>query len=266
MPLDGTDDRRTVGGPVVQPFGLTVVVPAYNEAERLPASLPVLVAGVGSVPRRRVEVVIVDDGSSDATALVAERVIPPDGVDVRVLRHDRNQGKGAAVRTGFAASRGDRVLICDADLATPIDELATLEEIADDRTIVIGSRAVDRRFITEPQPWYRDLMGRTFNVCVQLLAVPGVRDTQCGFKLYPGGLARALAAVQHVDGFAYDVEHLVVARSWGFRVREVAVRWQHVEASRVHPVRHSAEMLAALLRLGWRRFSGGLPPAPDRLS
>lgn len=257
------DDARTVRRPALRSVELTVVVPAYNEADRLPVSLPALVEGVGANPRRRVEVIVVDDGSADATAAVTEGLVPPPGVFIRVLRHDRNRGKGAAVRTGFAASRGDRVLVCDADLATPIGELAALEANADDGTVVIGSRAVDRRFITEPQPWYRDLMGRTFNLLVRLLAVPGVHDTQCGFKLYPGGLARALASVQRLDGFAYDVEHLVVARSWGYRVCEIAVQWRHVEASRVHPVRHSAEMLAALLGLGWRRFSGRLPPTPE---
>jgi dolichyl-phosphate beta-glucosyltransferase len=186
-------------------------------------------------------------------------------VVVHVLVHDRNRGKGAAVRTGFAASRGRRVLVSDADLATPIDELSTLEAHADDDRVVIGSRAVDRTFVVSPQPWYRDLMGRIFNLCVRALAVPGVHDTQCGFKLYPGPIARALATTQRIDGFAYDVEHLVVARSWGCDILEVPVRWRHVEASRVHPVRHSAQMLWSLLGLAWRRATGGLPGRPEGL-
>jgi len=245
---------------------LTVVVPAFNEADRLPATLPVLLVRLAREAARSVEVLVVDDGSRDETAAIAAAASPPHGVVVRVLVHDRNRGKGAAVRTGFAASRGRWVLVSDADLATPIDELSTLEAHADERRIVIGSRAVDRTFVVSPQPWYRDLMGRIFNLWVRTLAIPGVRDTQCGFKLYPGPVARALATVQTIDGFAYDVEHLVVARAWGCDIREVPVRWRHVEASRVHPVRHSAEMLWSLLGLAWRRATGRLPACPEGLA
>jgi dolichyl-phosphate beta-glucosyltransferase len=247
-------------------YDLTVVVPAFNEADRLPATLPLLLERVAGDGARSVEVVVVDDGSRDETGTIAAAAVPPAGVVLRVLVHERNRGKGAAVRTGFAASRGRRVLISDADLATPIDELATLERHADDRSVVIGSRGVDRSFIVQAQPWYRDLMGRIFNLCVQTLAVPGVRDTQCGFKLYPGNLARALADVQRIDGFAWDVEHLVIARAWGCRIREVPVHWRHVEASRVHPVRHSTQMLWSLVGLAWRRATGGIPTRPAELA
>ncbi len=255
---DGTDrdGRGTI-------CGLTVVVPAFNEAARLPTTLPVLLERLANDDAGSIEVLVVDDGSRDETAAVAAAASPPQGVTVRVLVHDRNRGKGAAVRTGFAASRGRRVLVSDADLATPIDELPTLEAHADDHRVVIGSRAVDRTFVVSPQPWYRDLMGRIFNLCVRTLAVPGIHDTQCGFKLYPGAVARALAEVQRIDGFAYDVEHLVVARAWGCDILEVPVHWRHVEASRVHPVRHSAEMLWALLGLAWRRATGDLPARPE---
>lgn len=105
-------------------------------------------------------------------------------------------------------------------------------------------------------------MGRTFNLIVRMLGLSRIHDTQCGFKLFPGNLARSLAAVQRLDGFAFDVELLVIARSWGYPVHEVGVRWRHIEASRVLAVRHSAQMLRDLLRLWWWRTSGALPPAP----
>jgi dolichyl-phosphate beta-glucosyltransferase len=105
-------------------------------------------------------------------------------------------------------------------------------------------------------------MGRVFNRFVRVLVLPGLADTQCGFKLFPGSLARDLASVQRLDGFAFDVELLVLARRWGHRVREVPVRWDHVEASRVQALRHSSQMLKDLLRLAWWRWSGGLAAAP----
>jgi dolichyl-phosphate beta-glucosyltransferase len=185
-------------------------------------------------------------------------------VTVRCLRHDANRGKGAAVRTGFAASRGELVLLSDADLATPIDELDRLADAMTDGA-VIGSRALDRDRIERRQPIYRDLMGRSFNLAVRLLAVPGIHDTQCGFKLFDGTLGRRCAELQQLDGFAYDVELLLITRTLGREVVELPVRWRHVDESRVRPVAHSLDMLADLLRLGWRRIRGRIiaPSAGD---
>ena len=241
-----------------------MVVPAFNEAGRLGPTLAAirtfLLADRRWLPA---EVVVVDDGSTDATAATTRDLAPSGEVRVALLSHPVNRGKGAAVRTGFAASRGESVLLSDADLATPIEELHRLAAATSGTTVAVGSRAVDRRLIETPQPLYRDLMGRIFNLGVRLLALPGVHDTQCGFKLFPGPLARALAGVQRLDGFAFDVELLVLARHWGWTVREVPVRWRHVEASRVAPVRHSREMLRDLLGLAVRRALGQLPPAPE---
>lgn len=240
---------------------LSVVVPAFNEASRLPGRLEETYRHLAE--RRHwlpAEILVVDDGSRDRTLSAAAGVPCPAGVLLRLLRHPGNRGKGAAVRTGFAASRGEVVLMSDADHSTPMEELEALGRAMAPGTVVIGSRAVDRSRIQRRQPWYRDLMGRTFNVAVQALALPGLHDTQCGFKLFPGHLARALAARQRIRGFAYDVELLLMARRWGWRVVEVPVRWAHAEASRVSPVRHSAEMLIDLLRL---RLSPSPPPPPD---
>jgi dolichyl-phosphate beta-glucosyltransferase len=208
-------------------------------------------------------VIVVDDGSSDETDAAARAAAMPPEISLEVHRHTHNRGKGAAVRTGFAASSGAQILLCDADLSTPIEDLETLSSAGDDVTVRIGSRAVDRSMITTRQPLHRDLMGRIFNLAVQGLVLPGIRDSQCGFKLFPGDLGRALAGVQRIDGFAFDVELLFLAQRWGVPVLEIPVRWSHVEASRVQPVRHSAQMLRDILLLWFRRLSGGLPPAPD---
>ncbi len=241
---------------------LSVVIPAFNEAARLPRTLGAIDRYFSSFSARSpVEVIVVDDGSTDETAVCSE-AFPAVSTMIRTLRHPVNRGKGAAVRTGFEASNGDRVLLSDADLSAPIDALPRLVERGGPDSIVIGSRAVDRRLLDPPQPLYRDLMGRTFNLMVRALLLPGIFDTQCGFKLFPGPVARNLARVQTIDGFAFDVELLAVARAWRLEIVEVGVPWGHVEASRVLPVRHSFEMFRDLLRLFRRVRRGNAPYRP----
>jgi dolichyl-phosphate beta-glucosyltransferase len=243
---------------------VSIVIPCLNEALRLPPSLRKIFDYLDRESHwLPAEVIVVDDGSTDETAAAARAVPMPQEVSLTVIEHARNRGKGAAVRTGFQRSRGAWVLLSDADLASPIDQIEELSSVARDSRVVFGSRALDRRLITVRQPLYRDLMGRMFNLAVQVLALPGVHDTQCGFKLFPGDLARALARVQQIDGFAFDVELLTVARHWGFEIAEVPVRWRHVEASRVSAVRHSSEMFRDIVRLGFRRLVGRLPQPPD---
>ncbi len=235
---------------------LSVVIPSFNEARRLPSTLIEIVRFLEGHPRwRPAEILVVDDGSSDGTCAAARGTVLTVGITLRCLVHDHNRGKGAAVRTGFGAARGEAILLCDADMSTPIEELEVLAGTLAG-AVSIGSRAIDRSRIERPQPKYRDIMGRVFNLAVRLLAVPGIRDTQCGFKLFPGDLGRSLAAAQRIDGFAFDVELLFLARAAGFTIREVPVRWRHVEESRVQPVVHSADMFADLLRIGWWRLTG----------
>jgi dolichyl-phosphate beta-glucosyltransferase len=254
-----------VAEPLRQQTGieLTVVIPAFNEVRRLPSTLDGMLEFLADhTTRLPAEIVVVDDGSTDGTAEACDTVSPPDGVRLITTTHERNLGKGAAVRTGFARSSGRWLLLSDADLATPIEEIDVLFSWAAEDRVVLGSRAVDRRLIEVHQPRYRDLMGRVFNLAVRTLLLPDIADTQCGFKLFPGDLGRALAEVQSIDGFAYDVELLVLSRLWGFSLHEIAVRWRHVEASRVSAVRHSSQMLTDLLVLAFRRFGRRLPAAP----
>jgi dolichyl-phosphate beta-glucosyltransferase len=242
---------------------LSVVIPAFNEAERLPPTLQEIIRYLGANPDwLPAELVVVDDGSLDGTADAVAGTEVPDGLALTVMRHARNRGKGAAVRSGFLGSRGAEILLCDADLASPIDQLAVLAASAPRQAIRIGSRALDRSLITIRQPSYRDFMGRTFNLAVRALVLPGIHDTQCGFKLFPGDLGRALAAAQRIDGFAFDVELLFLARRWGTRVVEVPVCWRHIEASRVQPLLHSAQMLRDLTWLRLRAAAGALPSGP----
>lgn len=235
---------------------LSVVVPAFNEAHRLPATLARVASFLAASDRwLPAEVIVVDDGSTDGTVACAEGHPGAPGVQVRLLQQGENRGKGAAVRVGLAASRGDWVLVSDADLAAPIEDVDLLR--AADVDIAAGSRAIRREFISRRQPWPRDLMGRGFNLFLRALALTSLQDTQCGFKLLRGDLARRVAAVLRLDGFAFDVEMLARARRLGATIAEVPVHWRHVDESRVQALRHSLQMARDALRLRLWLWTGG---------
>jgi dolichyl-phosphate beta-glucosyltransferase len=228
---------------------LSVVIPAYNEAARVG---PGLRRAAQYLASRGIacELLVVDDGSGDETAAVAERE------GARVLRHERNRGKGAAVRTGLLAAAGARILVSDADFSTPIEEVAKLEASLGGADVVLGSRALSDSRILTRQPLYRETMGKVFNLLIRVLGVRGFRDTQCGFKLLRGGAARALCAELTIDGFAYDVELIWLALRAGFNVAEVGVVWANSPDSRVDPIRSSLGMIRDVLLIRWRHRGG----------
>lgn len=236
---------------------LSIVVPAFNEAARIGPTLDRLLAFAETLPGGA-EILVVDDGSSDGTSHLAHQ---PQYRAIRWLRLERNQGKGAALRSGVRASRGAEVLLCDADLSTPIEEYARLRPHLASAGLVLGSRGLADSKITRRQPIYRELMGRLFNLLVRLVAVGGIRDTQCGFKLLRGDLARSLFADMQIDRFAFDVELVWLARRRGATVREVGVAWHDSPASSVHALRDSARMLADVLKIRWRHRGEPVRPA-----
>lgn len=232
---------------------LSVVIPAYNEEARLGASLRRIVSYLDDRGGAW-EVLVVDDGSRDGTAALAEGFPDP---RVRALRLAENRGKGAALRTGVGASRGRRVLLTDADLSVPIEELTRLEAVVERAPVVLGSRAVPGARLVERQPVYRELMGKVFNLLVRLLAVRGVHDTQCGFKLLDGAVARRLFADLTVNRFAYDVELVWLAHRRGHRVEEVGVTWSDSRESKVNPLSDPLQMLWDIVRFRWRHRGEG---------
>lgn len=226
---------------------LSVVVPCFNEMRRLPAS----VAGVSRwlLERGRpFEVILVDDGSSDGTGALLRR-LAGDYPQVRVKTLPRNRGKGRASAEGVHFSRGTLVLLFDADASMPIEELSKLERaIADGADIAIASRAVPGAREID-QPFHRRLLGKAFNRLVRVTLLPGLRDTQCGFKLFRGETARQLFSQLEIDRFAFDIEILLRARRSRYRVTEVGVRWLNSDASSVSPLRDGGRMLWDLARL-----------------
>ncbi len=231
---------------------LSIVVPAYNEAERLPASVQRIIAWADDVGAN-IEIVVVDDGSSDQTVAIAQQMAV-DEPRIRVESLGRNRGKGAAVRRGVSVARKDYILFSDADLSTPIDEVRKLADaIADGADVAIGSRDVADSRIERHQPWYREAMGRTFNRIVRALAVGGISDTQCGFKLFAAEPARRCFSRTTIEGFAFDVEVLFIARKLGYRISEVGVIWVNDERTTVDAFRDSTRMFLDVARIRYRQ-------------
>jgi dolichyl-phosphate beta-glucosyltransferase len=224
---------------------LSVVLPAFNEEALLAGCVRQLHSALGAlgVPA---EIIVVDDGSRDGTAALAESYA---GRGVRLVRLPANRGKGAALRAGVAVSTGEMVLISDADFSTPVEEVDRLAARLDAAEIALGSRAVGDSRITVHQPPWRELAGKGFNLLIRLLGVGGIRDSQCGFKLLRGEVARELFAAMTIDRYAFDVELILLARRRGYRVVEVGVEWRDDPASRVRVLRDGPRMLADVVRL-----------------
>jgi dolichyl-phosphate beta-glucosyltransferase len=231
-----------------RPF-LSVVIPAYNEENRLGPTLARIKeylaskAGASSCPTFTSEILVVDNASKDRTIEVAR------AAGVEVIEEPR-RGKGAAVRTGMLAARGEFVLFSDADLSTPIEEVEKLmERLRSGYHVAIASRGLPESNITVHQPWYREIVGRAGNLLVRAIAVPGIADTQCGFKLFPRGLAQRIFRLQRLTGAAFDVEVLFVAQHAGLKIAEAPVTWIDSPDTRFNRVTDSLDALKDLLRI-----------------
>lgn len=234
------------------PF-LSLIVPAYNEAARLPHTLPMIMAFAEAQPFP-IEVLVVDNASSDGTREIAERIAAT-APGLRVL-HEQIRGKGAAVRAGALAAAGEWIFFADADLSMPIAEVERfLPERTGNADIAIASREA-LGAVRYDEPELRHLMGRVFNLWVRMVAVPGVADTQCGFKCFRRAAARDLFARQTVTDWTFDVELLFLARRRGYRIFEVPIHWTYKPNSRVNPLRDALKMARGVLRIRWNAMRG----------
>jgi glycosyltransferase involved in cell wall biosynthesis len=234
-----------------EPF-LSIVIPAYNEAARLASSLEAIRNYVGG-KNFSVETIVVDDGSTDNTVEIASGQ-----AGIRVLRNERNRGKGFSVRHGVLEARGELVLFTDADLSAPIEEadtlLAAMESSHADA--VVGSRALQRELIGVHQSPFREWGGRFFNLLVRIFTGLRIHDTQCGFKLFRRQTTRRAFELQRVDRFGFDPEILFLVERLGGKVAEVPVRWNHNPATKVHYLRDPLLMTVDLGVLRWRALTG----------
>ena len=213
---------------------ISIVIPAYNEEQRLPTTLEQVGQWIRDKQFEFCELLIVDDGSTDGTAALVEGYARTNAC-VRLVRNPGNRGKGYAVRNGMLAARGEWILYSDADLSTPIEELDRLYQSArkQNAAIAIGSRALDRSLVTVHQNAFREYSGRFFNLMMRMMTGLAFDDTQCGFKLYEGKAAQTVFSRQILNGFSFDVEDLYIAKVCGIRAVEVPVRWANVEGSKV---------------------------------
>lgn len=236
------------GGPVP---ALSVVIPCFNEEQRLPGTIE-QVERYLDARHEPYELILVDDGSSDGTREVMNAAAGRhNGVRVETLPH--NRGKGRALAVGVDAARGRRILLTDADLSTPIEELQKLEAaLGNGAGIAIASRALRRSRVEVSQPIYRVLMGKAFNLVVQAVLLPGIWDTQCGFKLFRADAAHQAFAGLITDGFGYDPEVLYRAKKRGVKIAEVPVVWRNSSPTKVSAVRSSIDMLKHVFRIRFR--------------
>jgi Glycosyl transferase family 2 len=235
--IDSVEERATR-----QDLTLSVIVPAFNEMQRLPARLDAILA----LASGQCEVIFVDDGSTDGTSECLTRAGRSYGA--RVIRFDRNRGKGAAVRAGVAASRGQMIVFMDADLATDLADLNPLLAALRDSDVAIGSRSMPGAIL-----WHttrrRSLLGGNFNRLVRRVSGLPMRDTQCGFKGFRAPTAHLLFHLSVIDGFAFDVEVLLLARQLGCSITEVPVHWTEIPGSRIHPARDAVRMATDVARV-----------------
>jgi dolichyl-phosphate beta-glucosyltransferase len=244
------------------PCEISVIVPAYNEARRLP---PMLLDAVDFLEQHfdSYEIIVVDDGSTDDTAAITEKFARLHN-PVAVHRLAENKGKGAAVKAGMLRARGTLRLFADADGATPFGELSRLlKAIYAGADVAIGSRAMHSTETSIRTRWYRKYLGRTFNACVNALVLPGIADTQCGFKLFTAEAARELFSRQTAERFSFDVELLFLARRLGFRISEVPINWENVPGSKVNLLLDSADMLRDVIRFRWHHRHVTPRPLPS---
>ena len=230
---------------------ISAVIPAFNEAVRIGDTLAITISYLEKESPSS-EVIVVNDGSTDSTGEVIRKVSAvPSSVAVRLLENFPNRGKGAAVRTGLSSARKPIGVFFDADLSTPIDELPKIvEPIARGEVdFAFGSRALDRKLIGNRQPWRREQGGRVFNLVVRVATGLPFWDTQCGFKAFRMEACRPIIEAAKVIGFGFDVELLFLAQRAGLRLREVPVRWNHHEGSKIRFVHDSVRMLREVLSL-----------------
>src|SRR5262245_43909518 len=234
---------------------LSIVIPAYNEENRLGKTLR---QNVDYLSQLNIswEIIIVDDGSYDQTAMIAQEFVNHQVGLVRLLRLARNRGKGAAVQLGVMNAVGRYILVSDADNATPIEEAGRFWAKAKEDEILIGSRYVESANIVEKQSKWRIRIGRLGNVLIRLFLIDGIADTQCGFKLFPAAIAKDLFSKQRVERWGFDMEILSIAQGLGIPIREMGITWRDVPGSRLRPLHDSIRTLWELVTIKVNLWSG----------
>jgi dolichyl-phosphate beta-glucosyltransferase len=247
-----------------RPF-LSVVIPAYNEEARIAPTLRAVDEYLSAFGHPY-EILVVDDGSTDGTREVTSQLAAGEVANLRLIECFPNHGKGHVVRVGMLTARGDVRLFMDADNATPITELPKLlAKLREGAEVAIGSRRADGAVMQKAPPWYRRIWSRIGNAVVQAGLLAGIKDTQCGFKLFTSGATQAIFRRAHASGWGFDLEILALARRLGYPIAEVAVTWSDDARTKIHPIRDAIRITREYLRIR-RAFQRGEYDLPSRPS
>lgn len=239
----------------MEPITYSIVIPAYNEAQRIGATLQKAIS-YAAQRRWEVEIIVVNDGSTDATAQIVRGIAAANPV-LRLLENPGNRGKGYSVRNGMLHAQGEVLLFSDADFSSPIEEAEKLfAAIAQGADIAIGSRWLRTELQTRKQPIHRQLYGRLYNLALRLVLGLNFKDTQCGFKAFSRGAANAIFPLQNVERWGFDPELLYLAQKCGFKIAEIPVSWAHREGTRLSPLRDGFFMLLEMFKIRWNSWSG----------
>lgn len=255
--LSTTYNGKAFGATTLNDITYSIVIPAYNEGERLGATLEKVLGylreqGWGA----EVEVIVVNDGSRDNTAELVRGFAEKNPV-LRLVENPGNRGKGYSVRNGMLNARGEVVVFSDADLSSPIEEMPKLlEALAGGADVAIGSRWLRTELQTRRQSLHRQLFGRVFNFLLRIILGLQFKDTQCGFKAFTRRAAQTILPLQRIERWGFDPEILFLARKFGFRVKEVAVLWGHSGDTRIHPLLDGARMFQEMIRIRWYDLTG----------
>ncbi len=231
---------------------LSIIIPAYNEEKRIQGTLEKILHYC-TQHKYSYEILVVNDSSTDKTMEVVQSI---HNKRIRIIENTQNRGKGYSVKQGFLQAYGDWILFTDADLSTPIEEVETCFRYTDRYSVVIGSRNLSMSQIVIKQPFVRSSLGKFFPFFVRFLLLPGIRDSQCGFKLFRKDVAKKIAEKQIIDGFCFDAEQLFLAKKMGYKIKEVPISWANDERSKVRIVADSLAMFLDLFRIRWKAFLG----------
>lgn len=224
---------------------ISIIIPAFNEEDRIIKSIQ-KIKDYFDEKGYNYEIILSDDGSTDNTVSMCIKTFP----DLRIIKSQKNSGKGAAVKKGMLAGKNDILLFTDADLSTPIYEIEKIiYSLSQGFDVAIGSRALDYQMIKEHQPFYREFMGKIFNKIVQLFVFEGISDTQCGFKAYKKSVAHDIFKRSKINGYSFDVESLYLAKILNYNIDEIPVEWFNDERSKVNPLTDSLKMLLEIFKI-----------------
>jgi len=227
---------------------LSIIIPTYNEVTRIGKTLDVIISYLKKQSYSS-EIIVSDDGSEDETLLITSAKLGE--VQSQMIRCPKNRGKGHAVRSGVLKSSGEFILFTDADLSTPIEEVARFIEKINDYEVVIGSRSLEGSNLVERQPFWREWMGKIFNKLARMTTFKGISDSQCGFKLFRRQAALSIFQKQKMEGFSFDVEILYLAQRLGYKVLELPVTWAHSDNTRVNMISDPFKMFLDLFKI-WK--------------